>query len=198
MKHVLFGAAALFWVAGVSAQQPAVPAPGAPPPAQQPPSDNPGPSMGERTGTNSLLKVTPSTEEFVRDAATSDMFEIAESRLAAAQGSANTKIFANRMLKDHQQTTNQLTSLLQSGNVGASPPGDLDAMHQRRLEKLKDAKGSDFDKLYGQDQIATHDEAVSLFERYAKSGDNPALKEWAGKTLPTLKAHQKMAGSLSH
>jgi putative membrane protein len=37
---------------------------------------------------------------------------------------------------------------------------------------------------------------VSLFERYAKGGDNAALKDWAGKTLPALQHHLQMAEGL--
>jgi putative membrane protein len=33
-------------------------------------------------------------------------------------------------------------------------------------------------------------------ERYAKSGDNPKLKDWAGKTLPVLQHHLEMAENL--
>jgi hypothetical protein len=35
-----------------------------------------------------------------------------------------------------------------------------------------------------------------LFERYGKGGDNPELKDWANKTLPTLRDHLKMAQDL--
>jgi putative membrane protein len=38
---------------------------------------------------------------------------------------------------------------------------------------------------------------VSLFERYAKAGENPKLKDWAGKTLPALQHHLEMAQNLS-
>ena len=69
-------------------------------------------------------------------------------------------------------------------------------MHQRKLEKLKETKGEDFDKYYAADQASAHDDAVSLFERYARNGDNAALRKWASDTLPTLKSHQKMAHSL--
>jgi putative membrane protein len=37
--------------------------------------------------------------------------------------------------------------------------------------------------------VSARKDAVSLFERYSKSGHNPKLKEWAGKTLPTLRHH---------
>lgn len=44
--------------------------------------------------------------------------------------------------------------------------------------------------------MSAHKEAVSLFERYAKGGDNSELKDWAAKTLPTLKHHLEMAQEL--
>jgi hypothetical protein len=34
---------------------------------------------------------------------------------------------------------------------------------------------------------------VSLFERYAKGGDDSDLKDWAGKTLPKLQHHRSSA-----
>jgi putative membrane protein len=37
---------------------------------------------------------------------------------------------------------------------------------------------------------------VSLFERYAASGDEPKLKEWAGTVLPTIRHHLEMAQTL--
>jgi putative membrane protein len=46
-------------------------------------------------------------------------------------------------------------------------------------------------------QVSAHKDAVSLFERYAKGGDNAKLKDWAGKTLPHLQHHLEMAQSLN-
>jgi putative membrane protein len=37
---------------------------------------------------------------------------------------------------------------------------------------------------------------VSLYERYAKGGEDAGLKAFAGKTLPTLQDHLKMAQDL--
>ena len=46
-------------------------------------------------------------------------------------------------------------------------------------------------------QVDAHKDAVSLFERYSKGGDNADLKSWAGKTLPALKHHLEMAQALA-
>jgi putative membrane protein len=37
---------------------------------------------------------------------------------------------------------------------------------------------------------------VTLFESYAKNGENADLKKWAGKTLPHLKMHLSVAQKL--
>jgi Domain of unknown function (DUF4142) len=42
-------------------------------------------------------------------------------------------------------------------------------------------------------QVSAHKDAVSLFERYAKGGENAEPKDWAGKTLPALKHHLELA-----
>lgn len=45
--------------------------------------------------------------------------------------------------------------------------------------------------------MQAHKSAVDLFDRYAKGGDNEAVKEWAAKTVPALKSHLSMAETLS-
>ena len=78
----------------------------------------------------------------------------------------------------------------------AAIPSALDSSSQSKIDKLKDAKPDDFSSDFDSMQVSAHKDAVSLFERYTKGGDDPKLKDWAGKTLPTLRHHLKMAQSL--
>ncbi len=100
------------------------------------------------------------------------------------------------MLTDHEKTSNELKSMVQSGSAGVSIPSDLDSSHQKTLDKLKGLNGAEFTKQYDKEQVSAHKEAVSLFRRYAKSGDDAALKNWAGKTLPDLERHLELARNL--
>jgi hypothetical protein len=75
-------------------------------------------------------------------------------------------------------------------------PTALDDSHQKKLDKLKNESGNDFSSDFSSMQVSAHKDAVSLFERYAKGGDNADLTNWAGKTLPTLKHHLDMAQKL--
>ena len=40
-------------------------------------------------------------------------------------------------------------------------------------------------------------DAVLLFERYTKGGEDPNLKDWAGATLPALQHHLDMAQDMT-
>ena len=79
----------------------------------------------------------------------------------------------------------------------AALPTELDSAHQSKLDKLKSLKGADFSASYNSDQVDGHKDAVSLFERYAKGGADPKLKEWAEKTLPNLRHHLDMAQDMA-
>ena len=153
-------------------------------------------SAGEKTGINSALGVSPSTADFVKEAAISDMFEIQSSTLAKDKGSAAEKSFAAQMVTDHTKTSTELKGLVSSGKVKAELPTTLDSSHQSKLDKLKGENDKDFSSDYASMQVSAHKDAVSLFERYAKGGDNDELKNWAGKTLPALQHHLEMAQNL--
>jgi putative membrane protein len=153
-------------------------------------------TAGEKTGVNSTLGISPTTADFVKEAAMSDMTEIAASKLGQERGNAEEKTFAGEMIADHGKTSTELKGLVSSGNVKAEIPNALDSSSQSKVDKLKNAKPADFSSDFDSMQVSAHKDAVSLFERYAKGGENPKLKDWAGKTLPTLQHHLEMAQSL--
>src|SRR6185503_16833162 len=154
-------------------------------------------SVPEKTGVNQALGVASNTQDFVTLVAQSDMLEIQSSKLALQKSdSAKTKTFAQKMIDDHTKTSTELKGLVSNGKVKASAPSGLDKAHQDKLDKLAKLQGKDFTKRYNDMQVSAHKDAVSLFERYGKDGDNADLKSFAGKTLPHLQEHLKMAQDL--
>jgi putative membrane protein len=65
-------------------------------------------------------------------------------------------------------------------------PSKLDAQHQKLIDDLTGASAADFDKTYAQQQVDGHQTAVNLFKKYADYGDDPDVKQFAEKTLPTI------------
>ncbi len=153
-------------------------------------------SVSEKTGVNSTLGIAPTTADFVKEVAISDMFEIASNKLGQEKGNSAEKSFASMMITDHTKTSNELKGLVGAGKVKAELPAGLDSAHQSKLDKLKGLTGKDFTSSFDSYQVDAHKDAVNLFERYAKGGDSAELKDWAGKTLPTLKHHLEMAQGL--
>jgi putative membrane protein len=135
-----------------------------------------------------------STQDFVTKVAIGDMFEVQSSKLASQKGNAEVKSFAQRMVKDHTKTTQELKGLV--GKAKAKLPTAMDADHQQKLAKLQKAGGNEFNSMYATMQVQAHVEAVKLFEGYANAGDDAQLKAWAAKTLPALKEHLEHAKKL--
>lgn len=154
-------------------------------------------SVSEKTGLNSLVGASPNTQDFVAEAAISDMFEIQSSKLAQEKKDTKVNDFANKMIADHTTSSEAIKNMVQSGKVKADIPGSLDSKHQSMLDKLKGLNGDDFEKQYRSDQISGHKDTVDLYKRYAKGGDNADLKAFAEKTLPIVEHHQKMAEDLA-
>jgi putative membrane protein len=154
-------------------------------------------STTEKTGVNSMLGVAPSTQDFVKEAAMSDMFEIQSSKLALERSDDATKAFAQQMIADHGKTTTELKGMVTSGKVKAQLPTAMSDAQQKMLNDLKGMKGDDFTKQYHSDQVDAHEDAVDIFKRYGEEGEQPDLKAWASKTLPTLQHHLDMAKQLN-
>jgi putative membrane protein len=142
----------------------------------------------------SSKKVDSETKNFVKNARIGGAFEVQSSKLALQKSQdADIRSFAERMVTDHTQAGEKLEQTVSGQGISIDQPsaGALDKKHQGMLDKLNSANGAQFDRLYIRMQQDAHKEAVTLFSKYAKSGDNDALKSFAQETLPTLQDHQK-------
>ena len=152
-------------------------------------------SVGEQTGVNSALGIAPKTEDFIKEAATSDMLEIDAAKIAQQKGNADEKQFAQQMVTDHTKTTSELKGLVPA-DMKSALPTTLDNSSQKKLDKLRDTKPEDFAGQYDPMQVSAHKDAMSLFERYAKGGEDPKLTDWAGRHFFALQHHLEMAQAL--
>jgi putative membrane protein len=137
---------------------------------------------------------TGSDRVFVTKAARGGMAEVALGRLAVERGtSPDVKQFGQRMVDDHGKAGDELKTLAQSKNLPW--PTGLDAKDRALEARLSKLSGAAFDHAYVKAMIADHRQDVSEFRIESRSGHDPDVKAWAGKTLPTLEDHLKMAES---
>jgi putative membrane protein len=154
-------------------------------------------STGEKLGVNSALGIAPSTQDFVTEATNSGQFEIQSSQLAQQRGDAAAKSFAAQMIADHQKLDAELTDLIKTKAGSVNVPTGMSESQQSMMNKLKTLQGADFDKEYRDDQYSAHRNAVSLFQRYAKGGENADLKNWAQQSTAILQRHLDMAHDMN-
>lgn len=141
----------------------------------------------------------PATQDFVNDAASGGMFEVAAGKVAEAQGqNKNIKSFGARMVKDHTRANKELQAAVRSDKSGnLQLPTDMTSDQQSKLDQLKNAKGADFDKAYAQTMVEDHKEDLSKFQAYAKGGDDPKIKAFARKTAAVIKMHYEMINRIA-
>jgi len=136
-------------------------------------------------------------QAFANNAAASDAFEIASSKLAATNGSsAAVKKFATQMIAAHTESTTKLKGIVAGLTPAITPDPALNSDQQAKLDELKAKKGADFDTAYVADQVAAHEQALTMLQDYSSGGDVPALKEFATGLAPKVAAHLNMAKSL--
>jgi putative membrane protein len=133
-------------------------------------------SENDMSEPNPALRGTPKAEEFVTEAAATDLFELASAKLATQRGDDDVKSFAEKMIADHTETTNALKELVTSGKVHAELPTDMTSHQNFQIQRLESLEGAAFRKQYGIDQALTHKNAALFFHRYSVAGDNPDLQ----------------------
>lgn len=150
----------------------------------------PSAAAAAKSGSGIASAAQVDTPTYAKKAAMGDMFEIESSKLALEKSkSADVKNFATMMVSGHTKTTEELKSNIKAENIDVTLPTKLDAEHAAKLTTLEGLSGAEFDKAYMDAQIEGHRTALKLHQGYVASGDNPALKTWAGKTAETVQMH---------
>jgi len=148
-------------------------------------------------GQSNPLRGENTDQEFVRKAVDAGMAEVQMGKLAAEKArNEQVRQFGHRMVDDHTRASNELLALLQRKNV-EPPEQELDPEHAGMRDRLRNVSPTDFDRVYMQSQVKDHLKAIELFKGEAKHGQDRDLKQFASKTLPTLREHLKMAQSVA-
>lgn len=134
--------------------------------------------------------------QFAIKAAQGNMAEIELGKLALKKSTnEEVKQFAQTIIGDHTSAQTELKSL--ASRQGINLPGGIDQMSKSTVTQLDKLTGAAFDRAFIEDMVKDHDQAVNDFETEASSGSDAALKDWASKTVPTLKEHQRMAKEIA-
>ncbi len=152
-------------------------------------SNMPANSNSTMNGQTSATAGVPTADQnFMIKAAQGGMAEVELGQLAEQNAqSPEVKAFGQRMVNDHSKANDQLKQL--ASQQGVALPTGLSAKDQLTKGRLSSLHGEAFDKAYMKDMVTDHKKDIAEFKHESADGRDPALKQWAGQTLPTLESH---------
>ncbi|HEX4378531.1 MAG TPA: DUF4142 domain-containing protein [Candidatus Acidoferrum sp.] len=129
---------------------------------------------------------------FAKKAAQGGMAEVKLGQLAQQKGTAESvKKFGARMVEDHGKAGDELKQAASQANI--TLPTDISSKDKATYEMLSKLSGAAFDRAYARDMVRDHEEDIADFNKEVNGGHNPAVKDFATQTLPTLQDHLKEA-----
>jgi len=150
-------------------------------------------SLGRSMTAQSARSAGPSADKhFVANAAAGGLAEVKFGKLAQEKGAdPAVRAFGRRMADDHTKAGERLKEVARSLNITLR--SELNSADQAQYDELSKLSGPEFDHAYMQMMVKDHEKDVAEFEQEATSGKNPAIKNFAVQTLPTLEDHLREA-----
>jgi putative membrane protein len=153
-------------------------------------------SARDPAGTGNMSGKSSSVDaSFIKKLAEGDLAEVDAGRLASRKAeNQGVKNFGQEMVTDHSKNDTELKSVAAANGMEA--PATLDHEHAAEKARLESASGSAFDKQYIDAQVRDHEKTVQLLQHEISHGQDPAVKDFAQKTLQVVKHHLAMAREL--
>lgn len=130
---------------------------------------------------------------FLQITAANLRFRAEASRLAATRSNnPAVKDLANTLLARQQTAQPELLRLLHARGMAMPIPTNE---HGKVLKQLAKLNGAKFDRLYVDEVVLrSHQADIGNFEKVASQAQDPVLKAWVDRQLPTLRVHFAKAG----
>jgi putative membrane protein len=134
-------------------------------------------------------------EGYVTNAAIGDMYEIQAAEIALERSqNAQVRELAQMIHDDHTAASQRMQSIVQGGDVEAELPTELDERRQGMIDNLRDAEN--FDQVYIDQQVAAHQEALTLHRGFDDNEDAPELAAHAQQVTGPIEMHLERARAL--
>ena len=145
---------------------------------------------GSKSGTDQHGDAHPkiSAEDFLREAAAGNRFEIVTGRLAQEKAkSDDIKALGAEFVRDHTALLEKVTAVAKK--LGISVPDELTPEQERIVARLERLSGEDFDRAWLRAQLDAHKQALKLNLRGAIRGEVSEIRMLAEGALPIVAHH---------
>lgn len=135
--------------------------------------------------------LTNQDKQFATMVAQTDLAEIQVGNLALQKSTSDdVKKIAQKLVDDHTKTSTELKQIASSKNM--TLPTEPDAKHQALATKLQNDSPDKFDQDFIKANSADHHKVVGAFQKESEKGQDPEIKAFATKFLPSIQEHTQM------
>jgi putative membrane protein len=136
--------------------------------------------------------VSKEDAHFVHQATSGAVAEVMMGQLAAERATGDAaRNLGQLMVRDHGRKDQELEQILQRLSLHPATKPEPEQLAQ--YHQLQNAPADRFDETYARIFVEEHQWMIAVFERVIASGQDPALKSFATRTLPLVKEHLAMA-----
>lgn len=162
---------------------------------QSPPAvDKAQDAVAAPVGQMSASTVGQTVDGYVTAAAMGDMYEIQSAEIALERSQTrDIREMAEMIRTDHTQASANLKQVAPQAAPGAQIPTELDERRKGMIDNLRSAPQAEFDRTYRAQQVAAHEEALTLHRGFADNTEAGPLAEHARTVVPKIEMHLRMA-----
>lgn len=162
-----------------------------PPQGREPSSPSEAQGQGPQTQPGNL---TSGERSFLQSAAEINATEVELGRIATQKSSdPNIKKIGEDLMRSHTAANQQLQRLASSKGVTLTEQPT--SAQRRMIDSLSQTSGDRFNKQFLRQTRISQERALALFERTSRRAQDPDIRTWAGKMVPSFQEHVAMLRS---
>lgn len=143
--------------------------------------------------------LNPAEQAFLRKVSSANAAEIELGTLAEQRANSDAvKQFGHRMVQDHSQANDQISTFARAHNVNIVKSGGTERQETQQRDLLRRLSGMEFDRSYIRDAVEEHQKDLKVFQDEANSGQNAELKSLAGDIQKVVADHLAMAKTIQN
>lgn len=141
---------------------------------------------------------SPVDYNFVAQANLGAPFQISSGRIAEKKAAtADIRDYAHLMVVSHGPVVDDLNTILKRERLKAPPNTLLQGAYDAMIASLNADRAAALDRDYVEGQVEYQKGNAALFQYEIQNGTDPALKEFAQRTLPKIEDHLQRALKLA-
>ncbi|WP_336975963.1 DUF4142 domain-containing protein [Brevundimonas nasdae] len=147
--------------------------------------------------TSAMTLGANTVDGFVTNLAIGNMYELEAAKVAATKAkNADVKALAAMITKDHTDAGQKLQTAAAAAEPDVAIPTALDERRKGMIDNLNAATPGDFEKVYLTQQVAAHNETLTLLNGFSDNTEAPGLASLARELIAPVTMHRDRAQAL--